>query len=64
MELDDQHKVENGAIKNALAMSMYSHGVDSGPRFLLGAKHSEQDIDDTVDAAEKAVRDLRAEGLI
>ena len=63
MSEEDQHKSEAGALKGALTTAMYNYGVDSGPRFLLGAAHTEQDIDETVEAAEKAVRDMRAEGL-
>ena len=64
MSPEDERKAEDGALKGALTMSMYTHGVDSGPRFLLGAAHSERDVDDTVEAAERAVRDLRDEGLL
>jgi glutamate-1-semialdehyde 2,1-aminomutase len=45
-------------------LALYSHGVDSGSRFLLSATHTERDIDDTVDAVEAALSEVRAEGLI
>ena len=45
-------------------LALYSHGVDSGQRFILGAAHTEQEIDDTVDAVEAALSEVRAEGLI
>ena len=60
----DQRIVDDGARKEELTMALYNHGVDSGPRFLLGMKHSEQDIDDTVEAAERALAEVRAEGLV
>lgn len=45
-------------------LALYSHGVDSGYRFILGAKHTEQDIDHTIEAVEAALSDIRSEGLI
>ena len=41
-----------------------NHGVQSGTRFLMTASHTEQDIDTTLAAAEIALHEVRAEGLI
>ena len=64
MSPDDQRVVEDPARRAALTIALYNHGVDSGPRFLLMSKHTEQDIDDTVDAAEQSLAEVRAEGLV
>ena len=64
MSDEDQHVVESAARTHQLGLAMYNHGVDGGPRFVVSAAHSEQDIDDTVTAAKKALTELRAEGLV
>ena len=61
---EDIHITEEPARLRQFTLAMYNHGVDCGFRFLLGAKHTAQDIDDTVDAAEKALSELRGEGLL
>ena len=58
------HKSDAPARTHQFTLAMYNHGVDSGFRFLLGAKHTNGDIDDTVEAAERSLAELREEGLI
>ena len=43
---------------------MINHGVDAGTRFIMMEKHSEQDVEDTVEAVGKALTDVREQGLI
>jgi glutamate-1-semialdehyde 2,1-aminomutase len=57
-------KGSNSARQHQMNLALVNHGVDSGDRFILGMKHSEQDINDTVDAVEKALTDLRNQGLV
>ena len=47
-----------------LNLALLNHGVHSGTRFVLMAAHREQDIDDTVDAVEKALDEVRELGLV
>ncbi|MCI0439644.1 MAG: aspartate aminotransferase family protein [Chloroflexi bacterium] len=57
-------KATNAARDHQFSLAMLNHGVDSGNRFILGMKHSEQDIEATVDAAEDSLKDLREAGLV
>jgi len=41
-----------------------NEGVASGTRFILTAAHSEEDIDFTIDAFEKALGQVRNQGLL
>lgn len=61
---DDQRTVDNEDRKHQLELALYSHGVDGGPRFLVGAAHTGVDVDETIDAVEKALVDIRAVGLV
>ena len=61
---DDQRTREDAYRTHQFTLAMYSHGVDSGMRFLMGAAHSEKDIDDTVEAVSRSLADVRAQGLI
>ena len=47
-----------------LTLAMYNHGVDGGPRFIVSAVHSDDDIDQTVEATGRALTDLRAQRLV
>ena len=47
-----------------LDLALLNHGVDIGLRALLGATHTEQDIDDTLEAVERALSEIREEGLV
>ena len=45
-------------------LSMLNNGVHATNRFIMSAAHREQDVDDTVDATERALTELRQSGLI
>ena len=61
----DQMSITNDPRRTAqLNLALINHGVHAGTRFILMAAHREQDIDETVDAAERALTEVRAEGLI
>ena len=62
--IDEMHRAQNGARDAQLNLALLNHGVQSGTRFLLTAAHTEQDIDNTVAAAEAALQEVRAEGLV
>jgi glutamate-1-semialdehyde aminotransferase len=47
-----------------MELSMMNHGVHSGTRFMVMAVHTEEDIDQTVEAAERAVNDVRNQGML
>ena len=64
MSTEDQHVIEDQARSHQLQLALLNHSVDSGTRFILSAAHTERDIDDTVDAMEKALAEVRAEGLV
>ncbi len=57
-------KGTNAARDHQFSLAMLNHGVDSGNRFILGMKHSEQDIEATIDAVENSLKDLREAGLV
>ncbi len=61
---EDMRISKDPARSRLLTMSLINHGVDTSLRFLLGVAHTEEDIDFTVDATEKALTEIRAEGLI
>jgi glutamate-1-semialdehyde 2,1-aminomutase len=61
----EERLIANDATRNnQLALALYNHGVDAGTRFIMSAAHSEQDVADTVDATEKALVDMREQGLV
>ena len=62
--LDEIHKAADPVREHQLGLALLNHGVDSGTRFIMGMQHSEQDVDNTVDAAQKALTEIREEGLI
>ncbi len=45
-------------------LAMLNNGVHATTRFIMSAAHREQDVDDTVDATERALTELRQSGLI
>ena len=45
-------------------LSMLNNGVHATTRFIMSAAHREQDVDETVDATERALTELRQSGLI
>ena len=60
----DQHTVEDGARKHQLELAMYSNGADGGPRFIVSSVHTDRDIDETVEAAERSLIAVRGLGLV
>ena len=56
--------IDDPARKNQLELAMMNHGVHGGGRFIVMSVHTEEDIDQTVEAAEKAMTDLRGQGLV
>ena len=61
---DDLRTREDAQRTHQLGLAMYNHGVDGGQRFLMSAAHTEEDIEATVEAAGKAIADVRAQGLV
>ena len=61
---EESRIVGDAARTRQLTLSLLNHGVDAGTRFIVMAAHSEQDIADTVDATEKALGEVRAQGLV
>lgn len=62
--LDAIHAAANAQREHQFSLAMLNHDVDSGTRFILMEKHSEKDIDDTVEAVGQALTDIRDQGLI
>ena len=61
----EQMRITNNADRTAqIGLAMLNHGVHSTTRFIVMAAHQEQDILDTVDAVEKTLTEVRAQGLI
>ncbi len=61
---EDDRTALDQARNEQLFLSLLNHGVQSGHRFMLTAAHTENDIDDTVEAFAKALPEVRAQGLI
>ncbi|MCH8186164.1 MAG: aminotransferase class III-fold pyridoxal phosphate-dependent enzyme [Chloroflexi bacterium] len=61
---DDMRTTTDAARNQQLNLSLLNHGVQAGVRFILTAAHSEKDIDDTVDAFEKSLTEVREIGLL
>ncbi len=64
----DQMKVVSDPKRNSqLQLALLNNGVDpmsGGTRFVMGAAHSDQDVENTVASDEKALTDVRQMGLI
>lgn len=61
----EQMKVTQDPVRNhQLILSLLNHGVQAGVRFILTAAHTEDDIAFTIDAYEKALNEVREQGLI
>ena len=45
-------------------LEMYNQGIDAGTRFIVNSVLSESDINQTIEASEKALRNIRQEGII
>jgi glutamate-1-semialdehyde aminotransferase len=61
---DDLNRSPAPGVERQLGLALYNRGVDAAERFILSAEHTEQDIDDTVDAVGSALGELREEGII
>ena len=59
-----ERTVSDPAKKDQMALAMYNHRVDGGPRFLVSAVHSDDDIDQTVEVTGRALADMREQGLV
>jgi len=64
MTADELHTADDDFRSQQLGLAMYNHGVDAWDRYILSAAHTEQDIDDTVEAIGNALIDIREAGLI
>jgi len=60
----DQHIVEDSARNHQLELAMYYNGADGGPRFIVSSVHTDQDIDETIEAAEQSLIAVRGLGLV
>lgn len=61
----EQMRSGNNAQRNSqFVISMLNNGVHATSRFIMSAAHREQDIDETVEATEKSLTELRQMGLI
>jgi len=61
---EDIEKTLNPVLNKQLNLALLNHGVQAGTRFILTAAHTEEDIDFTVDAFEKALTEVREAGVI
>ena len=61
---EQERRVSDPVKKDQLTLAMYNHGVDGGPRFLVSAIHSDDDIDQTVEVTGRALADMREQGLV
>jgi glutamate-1-semialdehyde aminotransferase len=64
MTPEQEKLVANPVRSHQLNLALLNHGVQAGTRFILTAAHTEEDIDYTVDAYEKAFTELREIGLL
>ena len=68
-ELSDSEwsKVNDGHRNSQLHLALINEGIDpmsNGTRLIIGQDHSDQDIENTVSAYEKALSSVRESGLI
>ena len=61
---EQRAQANNGERNRQLNLALMNEGVASGTRFILTAAHSEEDIDFTIDAFEKALGQVRNQGLL
>lgn len=66
LSFDQLKQATRPALRQALRRAMLNSGVDlmGGGRFILSGVHQERDIDDTLEALERSLKALRAEGLV
>ena len=65
----DMRNSDDADMQTQLGLAMLNHGVHTGnahggARFILSAAHTEQDIDDSVEAIGSALTEVREQGLI
>ena len=61
----EQEEISNNTIiSHQLKLAMYNNGIDGGPRFLLSGIHSNQDIEETLNATEKSLIQMQTEKII
>ena len=64
---EDWARVNDGRRNSQLHLALLNNGVDpmsNGTRLIVGQAHSERDIDETVDAYEKSLAEVRELGLV
>ena len=61
---DEQNKIEDPFLSHQMWLEMYNQGIDAGTRFIVNSVLSESDINQTIEASEKALRNIRQEGII
>ena len=64
LSVDEQNKVEDLFLSHQMWLEMYNQGVDGGTRFIVNSVLSEDDIDQTIIASEKALINVRKEGIL
>ncbi len=62
---EEMSRAQNPRVLRPWNLAMKNHGIDVGPTtFFVSTVHTEKAVDATVEAYEKALRDLRKEGVI
>ena len=56
--------IDDPARRTQMELAMMNHGVHGGTRFIVMAVHTGEDIDQTVEAAEKSVNEVRNQGML
>ena len=60
----NSNKAVNAKQNNQLSLALQNNGVHSGNRFIVSSHHSEKDIQDTINAMEKSLTEIRDQELI
>jgi uncharacterized protein (DUF2164 family) len=60
----EQSQVEDPFLSHQMWLEMYNQGIDAGTRFIVNSVLSESDINETIEASEKALRNIREEGIL
>ena len=61
----EQMRIANDPGRNAqLNLALLNNGVHSGTRFIMMSAHREEEVDETVEIVEKALTEVREEGLL
>ena len=63
---EDESKSYGGEIHSQLGLSLINQGIDTwaASRFIMMAEHSEEDVNQTVEAMENAFIEARNQGTI